>query len=115
MFNRILKPKESFLDTLCISEYDFLYKLEENIGGYCTRNKKFISLPTWKTDSTLRHELTHAVDRGKRTGKITLLKERLEEDLIKAGAPENAIKYAQTKFWVNIILLNIQQKQKLLW
>lgn len=98
MFHKILKPKDKLIDILKISEFDMTYKLD-NAGGYYKKRQKLISMPTWKTNNTFRHELTHAIDKKLRKlfGKTKLSEQKLEEDLIKGDAPEYLIKYAKTK------------------
>ena len=98
MFHKILKPKDKLIDILKISEFDMAYKFGK-AGGYCTSNQDLISMPTWETNNTFRHELIHAVDKKllKFFSKTKLSGQKLEEDLIKGDAPEYLIKYAKTK------------------
>ncbi len=98
MFNRALKPKGKLIDILKISDLDMTYKFGK-AGGYCNANQDLISMPTWETNNTFRHELTHAVDKKlfMFTSKIDLPNNILEEDLIKGQAPEHSINYAKTK------------------
>lgn len=99
MFHKALKPNDKLIDILEISDFDFKYKLKSNIAGYYSKGEKLISMPTWKQDSTFRHELTHAIDKKllKFFSKTTLSEQKLEEDLIKGLAPEGSINYAKTK------------------
>ena len=98
MFHKILKPKDKLIDILKISEFDMMYKFGK-AGGYCNANQDLISMPTWETNNTFRHELIHAVDKKllKFFSKTKLSEQKLEEDLIKGDAPEYLIKYAKTK------------------
>lgn len=97
MFHRALKPKDKLVDILKISDLDMMYKFG-SASGYCNASKDLISMTTWKTNNTFRHELIHAADKKmlKFYSKTKLADPKLEEDLIKSGAPEYLIKYAKT-------------------
>lgn len=97
MFNNLMSEGEPIITFLEINPVDFMF-ITEQAEGYQRKigNKNHITLPEWVKQTELRHELTHAVDKGilvpLEVDPFTFI--HIANDLREVNAPESAISYA---------------------
>lgn len=94
MFKSALKDEAKFPELIDIRKDYFIYQVE-NTGAYYHGDIS-ITIPTEELDSsTLRHELTHIVDKSVGTEKVKINKQDRKE-LKNAGIPDYLIDYSFT-------------------